>query len=92
MSRQVKKHNSKFLVFVIATLLLFSFSEVSAAAAAAPKAQVISVVHPDSVLPGSEFDVTVVVDYSDKFLADVGIWDVRAGEMIRSVTLISEFT
>ena len=91
MSRQVKKHNSEFLVFVIATLLLFSFSEVSAAAVA-PKAQVSSVVHPDHVLPGSKFDVTVMVDYSDKFLADVGIWDARAGEMIRSVTLISEFT
>jgi len=91
MSRQVKKHNSKFLVFVIATLLLFSFAQVSAAAVA-PKAQVSSVVHPDHVLPGSKFDVTVMVDYSDKFLADVGIWDARAGEMIRSVTLISEFT
>ncbi len=60
--------------------------------ALAPQAAVASVTHPSSVPPGLPFEVTVTVDYSDKFLADVGIWDPEAGVMIRSVTLISSFT
>lgn len=88
MSHHVKKRALKICIF--AALLIFSLNKVSAAAS--PKAQVASVIHPDHVLPGSEFNVTVIVDYSDRFLADVGIRDPSAGEMIRSVTLISEFT
>src|SRR5208337_2266705 len=31
-------------------------------------------------------------EYSDKFLADIGVWDAGAGLMVQSFTLISQFT
>lgn len=91
MSRQVKKHTFT-LFFILTALLLLSSSETALAVTATPHARVVAVDHPEHVLPGNHFDITVVANYSDKFLVDVGIWDRQAGEMIRSVTLISSFT
>jgi hypothetical protein len=92
MSRQVKKRTAGFCISILAVLSIFSVCEVTWVGAANPEARVVSVQHPDHVFPGDLFQVTVVVEYSDKFLVDVGIWDPGAGEIVRSVTLISSFT
>jgi len=92
MTLQVKPRTTLvFLVVMITTSLLFSVSDVRAAQPPLT-AQILSITHPDQVSPGIEFGVTIVANYSDRLLADVGIWDNAKGEMIRSVTLISQFT
>jgi hypothetical protein len=79
--------------FVLMIAVVFAvLGQVVSVCAIAPSAKISSVTHPEIVSPGLPFDVKVTVDYSDKFLADVGIWDPGAGAMIRSVTLISSFT
>jgi hypothetical protein len=75
------------------TLLLFViFLTSTVHVVTSPTARVVSVDHPNRLLPGKSFQVTVVVEYSDKFLVDVGIWDSRLGLMVQSLTLISQFT
>ncbi len=51
-----------------------------------------SVDSPQLVFPDSPFQVNIHAEYSDKFLADVGIWDADDGLMVQSFTLISQFT
>lgn len=80
------------LVVVITTSFLVSVSDVHAAIQLPPTAQILSITHPEQVAPGMKFSVTILANYSDKYLADVGIWDNGTSEMIRSVTLISQFT
>jgi hypothetical protein len=73
--------------------LLFSAAfSLASATSEPPTARIDSVSHPDHVLPNEVFPVTITVDYSDSFLADVGIWDPNTGLMVHSVTLISSFT
>ena len=57
-----------------------------------PTASVVGVDYPRSVRASSQFQVTISVDYSDKFLADVGIWNSQSGKIVQSVTLISNTT
>jgi hypothetical protein len=78
----------------LATLIVIitSIGQAGSVYALAPTAAVTSVTHPSTVSLGVPFVVVVTVDYSDKFLADIGVWDPEAGIMIRSVTLISSFT
>jgi hypothetical protein len=92
MSRLVKGRIASYCILILAVLSIFSVWEVTWVGAVNPEARVVSVQHPDHVFLGELFQVTVVVEYSDKFLVDVGIWDPGAGEMVRSVTLISSFT
>jgi hypothetical protein len=79
-------------IFLVIAIISMVVGQGASVYALAPTARVASVAHPPIVLPGLPFDVKVTVDYSDKFLADVGIWDPGVGAMIRSVTLISSFT
>ena len=88
----MKRRTASFCISILVVLSIFSVCEVSWVGAVNPEALVVSVQHPDHVFPGDLFQVTVVVEYSDKFLVDVGIWDPGAGEMVRSLTLISSFT
>ncbi len=84
---------SKLFVLAIATLLLSAVFLVPAVhAVTPPTAKVVSVNYPNRLLQGKVFQVTVVAEYSDKFLADVGVWDSRLGLMVQSLTLISQFT
>ena len=81
------------LLVVLAVLLVSATAIISPAfAESAPTASVVAVSHPNSVAASTQFQVTVTVDYSDKFLADVGIWNSQSGKIIQSVTLISNTT
>jgi len=60
-------------------------------AATQPTIQLTSISHPHTVAPGMTFQVEINAWYSDKFLADVGIWDSDAGVMVQSMTFISQF-
>jgi hypothetical protein len=91
MSRKVKRRTASLCISILAVVAMFSLCEVNWVGAVNPEVRVVSVHHPDHVFPRMLFQVTVVVEYSDKFLVDVGIWDPGAGEMVRSVTLISSF-
>jgi hypothetical protein len=57
-----------------------------------PTAKVTSVDYPHLVSAGASFQVIIRAEYSDKFLADIGIWDADEGLMVQSFTLISQFT
>lgn len=57
-----------------------------------PTAKVTSVDYPQVVSPDAPFQVNIHAEYSDKFLADIGVWDAGAGLMVQSFTLISQFT
>jgi len=48
--------------------------------------------YPQAVLPTAVFQVRIKAWYSGAFLADVGVWDVKAGLMVQSMTYISQFT
>ncbi|HKM79200.1 MAG TPA: hypothetical protein VJZ03_08985, partial [Candidatus Bathyarchaeia archaeon] len=81
------------LLVVLAVLLVSATANVNSAfGVPAPTASVVGVTHPNSVPASSQFQVTVTVDYSDKFLADVGIWNSQSGKIVQSVTLISNTT
>ncbi len=81
------------LLVVLAVLLVSATAIISPAfGESAPTASVVAVSHPNSVAASTQFQVTVTVDYSDKFLADVGIWNSQSGKIIQSVTLISNTT
>src|SRR5208282_5177781 len=81
------------LLVVLAVLLVSATTNINPAfGEPAPTASVVAVTHPNSVPASSQFQVTVTVDYSDKFLADVGIWNSQSGKIIQSVTLISNTT
>jgi pimeloyl-ACP methyl ester carboxylesterase len=88
----VKKRSVSLHILIVAVLLLLSSYQASWVGAVDPEARVVSVQHPDHVVPGKPFQVVVVAEYSDKFLVDVGIWDAQTEGMIQSVTLISSFT
>lgn len=92
MSRQREKVTRRLFVVLIAVLMLLTIPQYAWGVASSPSARVVSVDHPSRVLPGEVFRVTIVVDYSDRLLADVGIWDPQTGDMVHSVTLISQFT
>jgi hypothetical protein len=81
------------LLVVIVVLLASATNSINPAfGVPAPTASVVAVTHPSSVPVSSQFQVTVTVDYSDKFLADVGIWNSQSGKIVQSVTLISNTT
>ena len=90
MRRKLKSCN--VTVAIAAIVLCISIQLPFAWAASGPAAKIISVDHPQLVVPGTQFQVTITVDYSDKFLADIGIWDAGKGLMVQSLTLISQFT
>jgi len=87
------RRGSKLCVLAVTALLLSAaFLVPRVHAVTPPMAKVVSVDYPNRLLPGKVFQVAVVVEYSDKFLADVGIWDSGLGLMVQSLTLISQFT
>jgi len=92
MNRQVKRRTASFCISILVVLTILCVCQVTWVGAVNPEARVVSVQHPNHVFPRNQFQVTVVVEYSDKFLVDVGIWDPAAGEMVQSLTLISSFT
>lgn len=89
------RRNFRTLVLIVASaaVLCCANSQIPIAEATTyPTAKVTSVAYPQLVSPGSPFQVNIHAEYSDKFLADVGIWDAAAGLMVQSFTLISQFT
>jgi len=80
------------LAAVALPLLLLALSPAVHVYANPVSAKVVHVDHLGRVLPDKYFTVTIIVEYSERFLADVGIWDLRAGEIADSLTLISSFT
>jgi hypothetical protein len=81
------------LVVAIAAVLCSATRQIPEAEAMAyPTAKVTSVDYPSFVSPDASFQVNIRAEYSDKFLADIGIWDADEGLMIQSFTLISQFT
>jgi hypothetical protein len=76
------------------TLALFLTSSLVpyATAATEPTARLTSVDFPHVVAPGQVFQVKINAWYSDKFLADIGIWDGDAGLIVQSMTFISQFS
>jgi len=81
------------LIVAFAAVLCFASDAIPIAEATSyPTAKVTSVDYPPTVSPGASFQVNIRADYSDKFLADVGIWDADEGLMVQSFTLISQFT
>ncbi|HKM78532.1 MAG TPA: hypothetical protein VJZ03_05605 [Candidatus Bathyarchaeia archaeon] len=81
------------LLVVLAVLLVSATTNINPVfGEPAPTASVVAVTRPNSVPVSSQFQVTVTVDYSDKFLADVGVWNSQSGKIVQSVTLISNTT
>ncbi len=64
----------------------------SADAETRPTIQVTSVNYSPTVLPGMDFQVKINAWYSDRFLSDIGIWDVNSRLMVQTMTFISQFT
>ncbi|MGA2972766.1 MAG: hypothetical protein ABSE39_09125 [Candidatus Bathyarchaeia archaeon] len=90
--RRGRALNLSVFVFAVAVVSLAIFQTTPVHAATSPTAKIVSVHHPDHEFPGSSLQVGVVIEYSDRFLADIGIWDDDAGLMVQSLTFISEFT
>lgn len=85
--------NRSMLRVLVTVVMLIIILQITPVQAAKPTlAKIVSVDHPSRALPGKPIQVTVTVEYSDRFLADVGIWDQDSGAMIQSLTLISQFT
>ena len=81
------------LIVAFAAVLFYANRQLPIAEATAyPTAKVTSVGYPPLVSSGATFQVTIRAEYSDKFLADIGIWDADEGLMVQSFTLISQFT
>jgi len=81
------------LIVAFAALLFYANRQIPIAEATTyPTAKVTSVDYPQLVSSGATFQVTIRTEYSDKFLADIGIWDADEGLMVQSFTLISQFT
>ena len=90
--RHGEQANAARLGLVVVTAFLLFSVQLTSAHASPPTARVVTVDYPERVFPGMRFNATIVVEYSDRFLADVGIWDARAGTIVQSLTLISSFT
>jgi hypothetical protein len=80
-----------FLIAFTLLLVLSSSLVPSARAETQPTVQLTSLDYPHAVAPGTALQLTVNAQYSDKFLSDVGIWDVDTGLMVQSMTFISQF-
>ena len=81
------------LIVALAAVLFYANHQIPIAEATTyPTAKVTSVDYPQLVSSGATFQVTIRAEYSDKFLADIGIWDADEGLMVQSFTLISQFT
>ncbi len=80
------------LIVVFAAVLCCANQVTIVEATTYPTAKVTSVDFPQVVSPDAPFQVNIHAEYSDKFLADIGVWDAGAGLMVQSFTLISQFT
>ena len=81
------------LIVAFAAVLCYANRQIPIAEATTyPTAKVTAVDYPPLVSPGAPFQVNIRAEYSDKFLADIGIWDADEGLMVQSFTLISQFT
>ncbi len=81
----VKVRSSELIVVAVTTLLIFF--PLTSVHAGSPTAKIVSIDYPSHVFPGQSFPVTVVVDFSDKFGIDVGIWNAQTGAVIQSVSI-----
>ena len=90
--RRGRALNLSAFVFVIALFLLAILQATPIHAALPPIAKIVAIGHPDQEFPGAHLQVAVAIEYSDRYLADVGIWDDNAGLMLQSLTFISQFT
>ena len=81
------------VVMALAAVLSLASPQIPIAAATAyPTARITSVDSPQIVSLGTPLQVTIHAEYSDKFLADIGVWDADEGLVVQSFTLISQFT
>ncbi len=68
------------LIVVFAAVLCCANRQVPIVEAATyPTAKVTSVDYPQVVSPDAPFQVNIHAEYSDKFLADIGVWDCGSG-------------
>lgn len=88
---QVHPVNHRKLELVITIigilLLLITYNIGRVSAAQPPIARIDSIGYPSHVFADSAFSVTVIVDYSSRVGVDVGVWDVRTGDVVQSVSI-----
>jgi len=78
------------IAFTLA-LLLSSGLLPYAQATTLPTVQLTSVDYPHNVTPGIRFQAEINAWYSDRFLSDIGVWDANTGQLVQSMTFISQF-
>lgn len=87
MRNRVSHRTSLTLAAAIATLVISATLQLGYVHASPPTAKIISVDHPNHVLSGAAFHVTIVANYSDKVGVDIGIWSIDTGLVLESVSI-----
>jgi hypothetical protein len=83
----VRAKPSRLAIVAAATLLFAFILPLGFAQVGPPTAKIFSIDYPKRVEPSKTFSVTVTSDYSIVSGVDVGIWDLKAGVVVQSVSI-----